>query len=157
MSQAPDSAWETANLHVRWQGEDRTFPVRFPLGEARVLDLLPAARELTEQGTAAAIARARAEGREVSCRAGCGACCRQLVAISVVEAQSLAELVAAMPAGRQAVIRERFAAALRRLEEAGLLEAHGRRGERDLVARAMGSRDATLQALSRSYWRLQVP
>src|SRR5687767_4295062 len=81
-------------------------------------------RSISGTTTEMALERERAAGRAISCRAGCGACCRQLVAISVVEAESLAQLVAAMPEERAAVIRERFAAALKRLEEAGLLSAH---------------------------------
>jgi Fe-S-cluster containining protein len=150
------SDWETANLHIQWLGRERSFPVRFPLGTATVLDLLPAARDMTQQATGAAIEQAHTAGREVSCRAGCGACCRQLVAISVVEAQSLAELVASLPPERQAVIRERFAAAVRQLEESGLLDANEPKGERDLQARDLGSREATLRDLGLRYFALRI-
>jgi Fe-S-cluster containining protein len=151
----PDQ-WDTANLHVCWQGEERTFPVPFRAGAVTLLDLLPAARELTTRATASAVEGARAAGREVSCRAGCGACCRQLVAISVVEAAALAELVASLPPERQAVIRARFADALRRLEAAGLLDPAEPKGERTVQARDLGSRDATLRELGQRYFALQI-
>src|SRR5687768_12376519 len=124
---------DTANLHLSILGEERSFAVEVRLGKRTPLDLLPPARELTEQATAVAVAQARSGGRAISCKAGCGACCRQLVAISVVEAQALADLVAALPAERQAVIRDRFAAALRRLEEADLLDPHALPGRRALL------------------------
>jgi Fe-S-cluster containining protein len=148
--------WETANLHVCWQGEERTFPVPFRTGAATLLDLLPAARELTTRATTAAVESARAAGREVSCRAGCGACCRQLVAISVVEAAGLAALVASLPPVRQEVIHARFDEALRRLEAAGLLDPAEAKGERTVHARNLGSRAATLRELGERYFALQI-
>ena len=61
-----------------------------------------------------------ADGRRISCRAGCGACCRQAVPIAPSEARALAALVAAMPAPRQAAVRARFAAAPTRLAAAAV-------------------------------------
>src|SRR4051794_27040953 len=98
----------TARLHLHLLGKDHTCSLPIPLGEHTLLDLLPAARALAGQATAAVVDDARVNGREVSCRAGCGACCRQLVVISTVEAQDLANLVADLPAERQAVIHDRF-------------------------------------------------
>jgi Fe-S-cluster containining protein len=148
--------WETANLHICWQGEERTIPVPFRAGEATLLDLMPAARELTTRATAVAVEGAHAAGREVSCRAGCGACCRQLVAISVVEAAALAEVVGSLPPARQLVIRARFADAIRRLEAAGLLDPAEPKGERTLEARDLGSREASLRELGQRYFALQI-
>src|SRR2546423_1293709 len=100
---------DTARIHLRLLDEDRVFIVPLPSANATVMDLLPAAREMTGQATSVAVGKVQAEGRTISCRAGCGACCRQMVAISTVEARSLADLVASMPPERQAVIRSRFA------------------------------------------------
>jgi Fe-S-cluster containining protein len=62
-------------------------------------------------------------GRRVTCQAGCGACCRQLVPISQIEARQLALLVEQMPEERRLSVKARFAEAIKRLEEAGLIEA----------------------------------
>ncbi len=148
---------DTANIHLHLLEKDRTFSVPIPQGELTLLDLLPAARELSNQATAVSVEHAVAQGREISCRAGCGACCRQLVVISVVEAQSLAELVATMPPERQAVIRGRFAEAVRRMEAAGLLDANEPRGERSMQAPDLGAREASLQAVAREYFQLKIP
>jgi Fe-S-cluster containining protein len=61
-------------------------------------------------------------GEKISCKKGCGACCRQLVPISESEARWIRQLFDGLPPARQNEIRERFAAARRRLAEAGLLE-----------------------------------
>lgn len=60
------------------------------------------------------------KGLKISCAKGCGACCRQLVPISDVEAHHLRALVDAMPPARRKAVEARFAEASRRLEEAGL-------------------------------------
>jgi Fe-S-cluster containining protein len=83
--------------------------------------VLPVARELTDATVAIAVGAAKREGRTVSCRAGCGACCRQLVPIAPVEARRLAALVEELPEPRRSQVRERFAVAARRLSSAGLL------------------------------------
>jgi Fe-S-cluster containining protein len=100
---------------------------------------------------------AQENGQNIACRKGCGACCRQLVAISLVEAQELAQRVAALPAKRQARIRARFDQAVQRLEEAGLLDPNESSGERALTIEDHGSRETSLHELSRKYFRQQIP
>jgi Fe-S-cluster containining protein len=57
-----------------------------------------------------------ADQQAISCRKGCGACCRQLVPVSALEARELARMIDQMPEPRRTVLRGRFAAARRRLE-----------------------------------------
>jgi len=151
----PDNvpATETANIHLQVLGEQHVFPVEFPLGEQTVGAMLPVARKLSYELTTIALKSACQDGRTVSCRAGCGACCRQLVAISLVEAQTLADVVAAMPAERQAVIRRRFAAAIERLEAVGMLDAAEEHGNRLLRT----TRDEpSVSDVARRYFRQQI-
>ena len=108
-----DAVQQRAVLRFRGADGEHAIPIPLPPPQATMLDLLPAAREISGHATALALDRERAAGRAISCRAGCGACCRQLVGISVVEAESLARLIAAMPEERAAVIRDRFAAAVK--------------------------------------------
>jgi Fe-S-cluster containining protein len=93
-----------------------------PLRPIGVQELLPVLQELSGQIVAAAERQTARRGKGVSCRAGCGACCRQLVPISEPEARALALLVEAMPAERRAKVEQRFREAYGRLEAAGLLE-----------------------------------
>jgi Fe-S-cluster containining protein len=83
---------------------------------------LPFLQRLASASAQSAQEAAERAGKRVSCKKGCGACCRQLVVISLVEARALARLVAEMPEPRQSEIRARFADAVRRLEESGVLE-----------------------------------
>ena len=152
----PDRRVALATIRMEIHGQHRAFSVSAPAGPSRLLDLLPATGEIASQEAQANIDRARSEGREISCRAGCGACCRQLVAISVVEATALGELVARMSPERQAVIRERFADGIRRLEAGGVLDPTEPTGDRYPIVRDLGNLRATLTDLGARYFRLGI-
>lgn len=146
----------SANVHLEVLGQQRKVTVDIPQGEQRVSALLPAARQFSEQIVAAAVESAASEGRCVSCHAGCGACCRQLVVISLADAEAISQLVAAMPAERQAVIRHRFAAAINRLENAGLLDANEPKGDRHLIQRLPSNGEDRPLPLAQRYFQLQI-
>lgn len=84
--------------------------------------MLPLFRSFAENFVDVAVKEAEQQGKKITCQKGCGACCRQLVPISAIEARQLAKMVEAMPPVRRQIIRQRFANALRKLAEAGLLE-----------------------------------
>lgn len=147
-------ATETANIHLQVHGKDGVFPVEFALGQQPVGALLPVARQLSHELITITLNSACQDGKTVSCKAGCGACCRQLVAISLAEAQSLAEVVGAMPSERQAVIRDRFEAATKRLEDVGLLSADEPKGQRALLANQ--EEYPVVTAVAKRYFRQQI-
>ncbi|MGC9972387.1 MAG: YkgJ family cysteine cluster protein [Bryobacteraceae bacterium] len=98
---------------------DRTIEAEVPIPNQsmRVADLLPVLLSFDNAVVGMAADKSESEGLKISCREGCGACCRQLVPISDAEAVYLAELVAALPPERQARVRERFREALAALGE----------------------------------------
>jgi Fe-S-cluster containining protein len=121
--------------------------VAVPKGPTTLRQLLPVLRGFTQAITHTAVQSAEAAGRHVSCKAGCGACCRQLVPITQTEAHVLAELVAAMPEPRRSVILGRFAAAIEKLKAAGLLEQ---------VEKLLSGKDAK-KSLGLTYFAQQIP
>jgi Fe-S-cluster containining protein len=147
---------DTARIHLRLLDEDHTVAVEVPLGPRCLPELLPAARQLTDQATALILDRFRAAGHPPSCRAGCVACCRHLVALAPPEALDLADWVAGLPPERQAVVRGRFAAVLHRLEEAGLLAPPGPDGQRMMLAQRAGSQSTVVHDLSWRYFSLHI-
>lgn len=147
---------ETANIHLEVYGREHVFPIPFQLGEQTIAGLLPFAQQLTNELTAVAIAKIESEGKKISCQMGCGACCRQLVAISLVEAQDLARVVKEMPAERQAVIRQRFADGVAKLEAAGLIDAQEPRGNRDLIDTEPGSTQSSIPRIAKHYFEQGV-
>jgi Fe-S-cluster containining protein len=83
--------------------------------------MLPLARSLSDAINSRLPGILEQAGEKITCKAGCGACCRHLVAISEVEARAIGRLIESLPEPRRAQIKGRFAAAHKRLEEAGLL------------------------------------
>jgi Fe-S-cluster containining protein len=121
---------------VRLRVHDTTVEARaeVPDGPTSVASIVPFLRSVTEAVVEVATDAVVASGKPISCRAGCGACCRQLVPISVAEAHLLAELVQAMPPARRAAVEARFAHALEALAAGGVLDdlralAHEREAE----------------------------
>lgn len=103
-------------------GERIPVEMTVPAGPVAVEDVLPVLQGLSSLFAARAEARAAAEGRTVSCRAGCGACCRQMVPVAAAEARALARLVQALPEPRQSAVRRRFDEALQTLNALGILD-----------------------------------
>ena len=147
---------ETANIHLEVYGREHVFPLEFQLGEQTIGGILPFAQQLTNELTALSIAQVESEGKKISCQMGCGACCRQLVAISLVEAQDLARVVSEMPPERQAVIRDRFAKGIAKLEAAGLLDAKEPKGDRDLIDTEPGSTQSSIPRIAKHYFEQGV-
>lgn len=102
-------------------GDDVEMEMTLPAEPARLESLLPVFQRIADGFVDLAVERAGAEGRTVSCRKGCGACCRQIVPISEVEARRIGRLVEELPEPRRQEIRARFARARERFAEAGLL------------------------------------
>lgn len=108
---------------------------------------MPVLRGLASQMADIGSARAEQGGKTISCRKGCGACCRQPVPISESEALALARLVSELPEPRQSEVRARFSAALERVVSSALFGKLRQPAEMS---------DADLALLSRSYFQLGV-
>lgn len=122
MHAEPKPTARVARLALRLGGERYELEAVVPEGPARVVDVLPGIRAITDAVVRASIETAEQAGSAISCRAGCGACCRQPVPIAESEAVALSELVAAMPEERRGRVEARFAAGIEQLEAHGLLE-----------------------------------
>lgn len=118
----PRSESVTANITLGcadWRIETR---VTVPTGPIQPVELLPVIQSFAD-GVARSVAEATEQtGTKISCKKGCGACCRQVVPLSELEVLQLRELVCAMPEPRQARLRRRFEEARKKLDEAGLWE-----------------------------------
>lgn len=137
-----------AEITLSVYGEPVKVTADIPLGPSTLRRMLPVFRKACGAVVANAVAQAKKHGREVSCAAGCGACCRQLVPISPTEAHLLAELVASMPPERRAAVMERFAEAAQAFTEAGLID--GLRAEAKPT-------DETYREFALKYFSLGIP
>jgi len=86
----------------------------------RLADLLPALRSITNSVVEAAIQREGRAARSVSCKAGCGACCRQLVPITSTEARQIPQIVSSLSEEHRERVISRFEAVRSRLREVGM-------------------------------------
>jgi Fe-S-cluster containining protein len=96
--------------------------VNLPAEPIRPVDLLPVLHAFNDALIGIAVDKAEAAGQRISCHAGCGACCRQMVPISETEAFHLADLILAMDDDRKSRVTARFDEALRGLADCGMLD-----------------------------------
>lgn len=119
MEQAPSKEAVTANIQFAVDDRVVTLNVQVPAGRINPRRILPLVNRLTDMVVDVAV---EALEEPVSCSKGCGACCRQLVPISAVEARAVHALVQAMDEPRRTQVTTRFEEACRRMEEAGLMD-----------------------------------
>jgi Fe-S-cluster containining protein len=112
-----ETGHSTATLRLKVGDLDIAHRITVPSGAVAATAVLPALQGLVNATVSAAEA-----GKAISCRKGCGACCRQLVPISRTEGEALLALVEAMPEARRTAVRARFAEAEVRIAAAGLDE-----------------------------------
>jgi Fe-S-cluster containining protein len=154
MSDASSSTTEnppehrSAHVVLNLAGAQVEFDLTVPTAPVRPAMVLPVLHGLWSTIESGLVEQVEQQGRRISCRAGCGACCRQLVPITRIEARRLAELIEDLPEPRRSNIRDRFADAVRRLDEAGLLETLRRTEKRSTDER---------QRLGITYFRLGIP
>ena len=116
-----ESAHSTATLRLTMGSLRIVHPITVPNATVPAAAVVPAL-----QGLVNAVVEAAEMGKAISCRKGCGACCRQLVPVSRTEGERLLWVVEALPAERREVLKARFAAAERAIEAAGLKDRNGR-------------------------------
>jgi Fe-S-cluster containining protein len=137
----------TVEEDLTLKGGRLKFRVPVPADPVPIQAMLSLVRALTDGVVGGTVAAAANEGRRVSCRAGCGACCRQLVAVSEAEARAIRDLVEGLPEPRRSAVKGRFAAARQRLEEAGLL---------DRLRSLAGASNDEFYPLAKEYQRLWI-
>jgi Fe-S-cluster containining protein len=94
-----------------------------PPERVRLDEVLPLLRDIDNRAVDLAVKRTEADGKTVSCRKGCSACCRaQPVPVTPPEAYALLRLVEGLPKPHRAEVRARFADRVRRLRDAGLVD-----------------------------------
>ena len=114
-------AHSTATLRLTVADLRIVHPITVPSGPVAAADVMPAL-----QGLVNAVVEAAEAGISISCRKGCGACCRQLVPVSRTEGERLLATVEKMPAERQKELRRRFGEAASKIAAAGLGQRTGR-------------------------------
>jgi Fe-S-cluster containining protein len=102
---------------LQWHVGDTPLPLELPVPALPVEPqaILPALQKLVNEVVAQSVKEMEGTDKTITCKAGCGACCRQIVPISDFEAHAIAEVIERMPPPRRAHVMQRFAEAERQL------------------------------------------
>lgn len=147
VSQEKNEEWLTGTIPLNIAGKDVAIKVNVPAASVKPRRLLPVFQRIADAIIDVAVKTTEEKGKSVSCKAGCAACCRQLVPIGEIEAVRLQELVEQMSEADKGKVKTRFADALEKLNEAGLLEKL-----RNLSALSINER----KEVANEYFRLQI-
>lgn len=93
-----------------------------PAGRTTLTQMLPILQNVENAILARVGEEAASVGKPISCRAGCGACCRQMVPVSLFEAEALVDWMRTLPEARRKELEERFHGALMKLRDAGVID-----------------------------------
>ena len=96
--------------------------VQIPAGQTTLTELLPIIQKLENAIVGRVSEETQAAGSPVSCRAGCGACCRQMVPVSLFEAEALMNWLRTLSDAQRSEIESRFHRALSALRDSGVIE-----------------------------------
>lgn len=112
-----------AVLKFNVEGQPLEFRGRVPKGDVTLRELLPILRDFTHATIDVGVRAVVEKGKSISCKAGCGACCCQLVPINRSETFVIRDVVESMPAERKAEVLRRFTDARSRLQAQGMYDA----------------------------------
>ena len=115
-----------------------------PAGQTNLTQILPVIQSLENSLIEGVTAQLAETGQAVSCKAGCGACCRQIVPLSVFEAEALTAWIRSLPDSQQRQLAQRFHQALTKLATAGLID---RMVNEDWLAKTDSARQLALDYL----------
>lgn len=124
--------------------------LEWPVGPMRLAELAEGMLALSSEVASMGERIVEKMGDRISCRKGCGACCRQLVPISPAEAYMLANLVESAEEPYRGHIRNRF----EKIEE--FLKKKGFHDRLNAIVEKDRS-DAVHRAVAREYFELGVP
>ncbi|MBS1536193.1 MAG: YkgJ family cysteine cluster protein [Bacteroidetes bacterium] len=115
---------ELTNVSVEFMVFDQKFKVDIPVKTEPIhkIEFLTVLHPLTDLFVDFAVEKSIKEGKTISCKKGCGACCRQLVPITESEVYLLYEALMIMPKKNRNKIQQQFEKAINKLDKAELLE-----------------------------------
>ena len=101
---------------------DRQVPisVAVPDYDVAAVELIPVYQAITDKVVSNNAQESEANGKAISCRAGCGSCCNQMVPVTLLEAEHLSKVVKRMPEPKQSRVRQRFKAIEEKMQTTGL-------------------------------------
>lgn len=109
--------WVTGTFKLSLHGEPVEMQMTVPAKPIKPMRMLPIFQMMTNSFLEIGVDATQKQGEKISCRAGCGACCRQPVPLAEIEAYQIAELVENLPEPRRSQIKARFAEGVKHFHE----------------------------------------
>lgn len=109
--------WVTGKVNLMIGEKPLELQMTVPAKHVKPHRMLPIFQQMTNAFVGMSVKAVEEQGKEISCKMGCGACCRQPVPIAETEIYHLAEVVETMDEPRRTVIKKRFADAVEHFEK----------------------------------------
>ena len=132
-----EDEWISGKVELRIAGDPLELNFTVPAKPVKLRRMLPVFQQMSDTLNEVAAENLRAIGKEISCRAGCAACCRPIVPLSEAEAFNLRDLIESMPEDRQAEIRLRFSRGMEKLNAISFFERFEKITDEDEFAAAV--------------------
>jgi Fe-S-cluster containining protein len=84
--------------------------------------MLPVFQQVTNLYAEMGIAATKSEGKSISCKKGCTACCYHMIGLAEFETYHITEIIEGMPEPQQSEVKERIKKALAHFTETGWIE-----------------------------------
>ena len=117
-----ESDWKTGQVTLSVNGVKFEMEMTVPVKPVKPTRMLPIFQAMTSSFVDFEVGETEKRGKKISCKAGCGACCRQAVPLAEIEAYRIAELVENMEEPRRSEIRKKFETGCRHFHETGWFE-----------------------------------
>jgi Fe-S-cluster containining protein len=108
----------TKNFSIEFEtkkGEIHFMGVRIPVADIQPSELVAPSQKVFDK-----IVDLELKDKSITCRRGCGACCRQLIPLSIPEAFFLWDMITSLPRDEKAEIGRKFDAISQAMDHAGL-------------------------------------
>ena len=112
-----ENEWVSGQITLSMNGAQIEMEMTVPAKPVKPMRMLPIFQAMASSFVDTSIEEVEAQGKKISCKAGCGACCRQAVPLAEIEAYRIAELVENMEEPRRSEIKQKFAEACRHFHE----------------------------------------
>ena len=109
--------WVTGKVQISLFGNPIEMEMTVPAQPVKPTRMLPVFQAVTSSFVELGVGAVESKGETISCKAGCGACCRQPVPLAEIEAFQISELVENMPEPRRSEIKRRFAEGVKRFQD----------------------------------------
>ena len=114
--------WKTGQITLSVNGAKIEMGMTVPANAVKPTRMLPVFQAMTSAFVDLEVGETEKSGKEISCKAGCGACCRQAVPLAEIEAYKIAELVKNLDEPRRSEIKQKFESGCNHFHETGWFE-----------------------------------